>query len=50
MNVVFFDLETQFLYRDLGMLDRSRRDQAKLKLAVSGKDGEVVRHCEKIRL
>lgn len=36
MDTVFFDLETQYLFQDLGMRDYSSRDPTKLKLAVAG--------------
>ncbi len=36
MNIIFFDLETQYLFQELGMKDHQSRDPAKLKLAVAG--------------
>ena len=35
MKTIFFDLETQYLYKELGMYGRDR-DPSKLKLAVAG--------------
>jgi DEAD/DEAH box helicase domain-containing protein len=41
MDSIIFDLETQYLFQDLGM-DNTNRDPSKLKIAVAGilKDGE----------
>ena len=36
MKTVFFDLETQHLFQELGMTDSRSRDPTKLKLAVAG--------------
>ena len=36
MNTVFFDLETQYLFSELGMRDHKSRDPSRLKLAVAG--------------
>lgn len=36
MKTVFFDLETQYLFKELGMIDFRSRDPTKLKLAVAG--------------
>jgi len=36
MNIVFFDLETQYLFQDLGMLNYKQRDPTRLKLAIAG--------------
>ena len=36
MKTVFFDLETQYLFRDLGMMDYKSREPGRLKLAVAG--------------
>ncbi len=36
MNIIFFDLETQFLFQELGMKDYQSRDPTKLKLAIAG--------------
>lgn len=36
MNVIIFDLETQYLFKELGMLDFNSRDPTKLKLSVAG--------------
>lgn len=36
INIVFFDLETQYLFQELGMRDYKSRDPTKLKLAVAG--------------
>lgn len=36
MKTVFFDLETQYLFQELGMNDYQSRDPKKLKLAVAG--------------
>lgn len=35
MKTVFFDLETQYTFQELGM-DKQNRDPTKLKLAVAG--------------
>ncbi len=36
MKTVFFDLESQYLFQELGMTDRQSRDPTRLKLAVAG--------------
>ena len=36
MKTIFFDLETQHLFQELGMTDYRSRDPTKLKLAVAG--------------
>ncbi len=36
MNIIFFDLETQFLFQELGMINPRDKDPSKLKLAVAG--------------
>ena len=36
MKTIFFDLETQHLFQELGMTDFRSRDPTKLKLAVAG--------------
>ncbi|MBI2176322.1 hypothetical protein HYU40_03140 [Candidatus Woesearchaeota archaeon] len=36
MNTVFFDLETQYTFQELGMIDWESRDPRRLKLAVAG--------------
>lgn len=35
-NIIFFDLETQHLFQELGMTDYRSQDPTKLKLAVAG--------------
>ena len=36
MDIAYFDLETQYLFQELGMIDYRSRDPTKLKLAVAG--------------
>jgi len=36
MKIVFFDLETQYIYQELGMTDNAIKDPSKLRLAVAG--------------
>ena len=36
MKTIFFDLETQYLFKELGMIDFRSRDPKKLKLAIAG--------------
>src|SRR3989344_1315234 len=36
MKTIFFDLETQYLFKDLGMMDFQSRDPSKLKVAIAG--------------
>ncbi len=36
MGIMFFDLETQYLFGELGMFDRHSKNPTKLKLAVAG--------------
>ncbi|KHO47728.1 MAG: DEAD/DEAH box helicase [archaeon GW2011_AR5] len=42
-KIAFFDLETQYTFQELGMLDWKSRDPSKLKLAVAGilSDGKI---------
>lgn len=35
-NIVYFDLETQYLFRELGMLNWKSQDPTKLKIAIAG--------------
>ena len=36
MKTIFFDLETQYLFKELGMIDSHSKDPTKLKVAVAG--------------